>query len=117
MFDPTKPVRFVRAPEVPVTILTSERPGNSVWVILSMRGDTGELEYHQIDGSGALLGHDLENIPETVDTYYNLYDDDYACGHKTQLLADQNQDRSRTRVALIKISRTDGVVSAAELVS
>lgn len=70
-FDPTKPVRFSSKPDIPVTILTADRPGCHPWTILAMREDTGELTSHQANGTGGY--YDLENIPETTIRYANLY--------------------------------------------
>lgn len=98
----------VRHPQLKLIALVDE--GNYEHVVTC----TADGKYYISDTPSQF---DLVNVPEVTTQYCNLYPEGTPCFHETVGEANTRQIKSSSnlRIALLKITKTDGVITHVEL--
>lgn len=122
--DLTKPVQTRSG--LKVTLLKTDLRNNLVPIIAVIsRENDDEVVYYTAEGryyiSDVPYPYDLVNVPEVTTQYCNLYSEGDPCYHDTLEKAERNQIKTghspgrATRIACLKITKTDGVITDVSL--
>lgn len=119
-FDPSKPVQTRDGRKA--TILKTDFR-NTTYPIVAVIHYDKEDHLRTFAADGRFFSHtdetnpeDLVNVPEVTTQYCNMYTLMNPTFHGEKRLANLCQSRVQARIALLKITKTDGVITAVELI-
>ena len=120
--DLTKPVQTRSG--LKVTLLKTDLRNNlrynltPIIAVISRENDD-EVAYYTAEGryyiSDIPYPYDLVNVPEVTTQYCNMYTLMNPTFHGEKRLADLNQSKVQDRIACLKITKTDGVITDVSL--
>ena len=120
--DFTKPVRIKDKPELDVRVVDTTYIADQAmraFVLVVITGEDGNDQAalwdengkpYSFDGRAIRNGYTLENVPEKIVQYLNMYDGGVVFGHATREFADGNAGgvRGGKRIACVRVEFEEG---------
>ena len=118
--DFTKPVRIKDKPELGVRVVDTTYIADQAmraFVLVVITGEDGNDQAalwdengkpYRFDGRAIRNGYTLENVPEKIVWYFNVYKDGSAFPNVDRMLADKHSGDGKDRIACVRVEFEEG---------